>query len=128
MINAGFEGGAVGVIFDSETAAQAHRAGVGATIPVRLGGKTDDLHGTPAQHVGRANHDRVADPLGDLDRLLLRRRRAIVETTRGCWIAAENQNQKIVLAAALVLEPEDAAAAQDGVRARDGGCLRQHGR
>ena len=49
MINAGFEGGAVGVIFDSETAAQAHRAGVGATIPVRLGGKTDDLHGTPIE-------------------------------------------------------------------------------
>jgi microcystin degradation protein MlrC len=49
MIDAGFEGGAVGVIFDSETATQAHRAGVGATIPVRLGGKTDDLHGRPVE-------------------------------------------------------------------------------
>ena len=49
MIDAGFEGGAVGVIFDPETAAQAHQAGVGATIPVRLGGKTDDLHGPPVE-------------------------------------------------------------------------------
>lgn len=47
MIDAGFEGGVVGVLFDPETAAQAHRAGVGSTIPVRLGGKTDDQHGAP---------------------------------------------------------------------------------
>lgn len=49
MIDAGFTGGAVGVIFDPETAAQAHRAGVGATIPVRLGGRTDNLHGAPVE-------------------------------------------------------------------------------
>lgn len=49
MINAGFTGGAVGVLFDPETAAQAHRAGVGAVIPVTLGGKTDDLHGAPVE-------------------------------------------------------------------------------
>jgi microcystin degradation protein MlrC len=36
-------------IFDPETAAQAHAAGVGATIDVRLGGKTDDLHGAPIE-------------------------------------------------------------------------------
>jgi microcystin degradation protein MlrC len=47
MIDAGFKGGAVGVIHDPETASQAHRAGVGATIPVRLGGKTVDLLGSP---------------------------------------------------------------------------------
>jgi microcystin degradation protein MlrC len=47
MIDAGFEGGVVGVLFDPETAAQAHQAGVGSTIPVRLGGKTDERHGTP---------------------------------------------------------------------------------
>ncbi|NQV24830.1 MAG: M81 family metallopeptidase [Rhodopirellula sp.] len=49
MINADFQDGAVGVLFDPETAAQAHRAGVGATIPVRLGGKTDNLHGAPVE-------------------------------------------------------------------------------
>lgn len=49
MIDAGFKGGAVGVIHDPETAGQAHRAGVGATISVRLGGKTDDLHGSPVE-------------------------------------------------------------------------------
>ena len=49
MIDAGFQGGVVGVIFDPETAAQAHRAGAGATIPVKLGGKTDNLHGTPVE-------------------------------------------------------------------------------
>ncbi len=36
-------------IFDPETATQAHAAGVGATINVRLGGKTDDLHGAPIE-------------------------------------------------------------------------------
>ncbi|MDQ6908656.1 MAG: M81 family metallopeptidase [Chloroflexota bacterium] len=36
-------------IFDPETAAQVHAAGVGATIDVRLGGKTDDLHGAPIE-------------------------------------------------------------------------------
>jgi microcystin degradation protein MlrC len=49
MIDARFKGGAVGVIYDPETAAQAHNAGVGATIPVRLGGKTDNLHGSPVE-------------------------------------------------------------------------------
>ncbi len=52
MIDAGFEGGVVGVLFDPETAKQAHQAGVGSTIPVRLGGKTDDKHGAPV--VGKA--------------------------------------------------------------------------
>lgn len=36
-------------IFDPGTARQAHAAGVGATIHVRLGGKTDDLHGAPVE-------------------------------------------------------------------------------
>jgi microcystin degradation protein MlrC len=34
-------------IFDPETAAQAHAAGVGATIQARIGGQTDALHGGP---------------------------------------------------------------------------------
>ena len=38
-----------GFVYDPETAAQAHRAGVGATIDIRLGGKTDDLHGPPIE-------------------------------------------------------------------------------
>ena len=38
---------AFGYLHDPETAAQAHRAGVGAEIAVRLGGKTYPLHGEP---------------------------------------------------------------------------------
>lgn len=49
LIEAGFEGAVVGVLNDPETAAQAHTAGVGATIPVWLGAKVDDLHGTPVE-------------------------------------------------------------------------------
>jgi microcystin degradation protein MlrC len=49
MIEAGFVGGAVGVLCDPETAAQAHEAGVGQMIHVRLGGKTDDRHGEPVE-------------------------------------------------------------------------------
>jgi len=34
-------------LVDAEVAAQAHAAGVGASIDIVLGGKTDDLHGAP---------------------------------------------------------------------------------
>lgn len=37
----------VGILYDPETAAQAHEAGVGSSIPVQLGAKTDRLHGDP---------------------------------------------------------------------------------
>lgn len=50
---------AYGHIFDPETARKAHGAGAGATIEVRLGGKTDDLHGAPIE--GRAEVMRVSD-------------------------------------------------------------------
>ena len=36
-------------IYDPQTAALAHDAGIGAKIRVRLGGKTDTLHGTPIE-------------------------------------------------------------------------------
>lgn len=38
-----------GFVWDPETAAQAHAAGLGVTIPIRLGGFTDDLHGAPVE-------------------------------------------------------------------------------
>lgn len=38
-----------GFVWDPETAAQAHAAGTGATIRVRLGGKTDAMHGSPIE-------------------------------------------------------------------------------
>ncbi len=38
-----------GFIYDRETAAQAHAAGAGATVRVRLGGKSDRMHGTPIE-------------------------------------------------------------------------------
>jgi microcystin degradation protein MlrC len=49
LIEAGVHGAVVGVICDPETAAQAHAAGVGATIPARIGGKVDDRHGAPIE-------------------------------------------------------------------------------
>ena len=49
LIDAGFKGAVVGVLNDPETAAQAHAAGVGATISVRLGAKIDELHGSPIE-------------------------------------------------------------------------------
>lgn len=38
-----------GFISDPETAGQAHAAGIGAEIAIRLGGKTDDRHGEPIE-------------------------------------------------------------------------------
>lgn len=49
LIDAGLPGAVVGVVYDPETAAQAHAAGIGSTIRVRLGGKTDDKHGRPIE-------------------------------------------------------------------------------
>ena len=40
---------AYGFIYDPEVAQQAAKAGVGATISCRLGGKTDTLHGEPVE-------------------------------------------------------------------------------
>lgn len=40
---------AFGFIYDPEVAQQAAKAGVGATISCRLGGKTDQLHGAPIE-------------------------------------------------------------------------------
>ena len=47
MIDAQLANAAFGFMFDPEVADQAHGAGVGATIRVRLGGKHDALHGEP---------------------------------------------------------------------------------
>lgn len=40
-----------GFIWDPAVAAQAHAAGTGATISIKLGGFTDDLHGAPIETV-----------------------------------------------------------------------------
>jgi microcystin degradation protein MlrC len=47
MIEAGLESACFGCICDPAAAEAAHRAGVGATLEVELGGHTDDLHGAP---------------------------------------------------------------------------------
>jgi microcystin degradation protein MlrC len=47
MLKAELEKACFGFIFDPEVVQIAHEAGVGATIDVKLGGKTDDLHGEP---------------------------------------------------------------------------------
>jgi microcystin degradation protein MlrC len=49
LIEAKFEGAVVGVLCDRETVIQAHAAGVGQTISARIGGKTDNRHGTPVE-------------------------------------------------------------------------------
>ena len=49
LLEDGIEGAVVGVMCDPETVAQAHQAGVGATIDAVIGGKTDLLHGDPVR-------------------------------------------------------------------------------
>jgi microcystin degradation protein MlrC len=49
MLDAGLQNACYAFIYDVATAAHAHDAGVGATIRVRLGGKTDTLHGRPIE-------------------------------------------------------------------------------
>ena len=47
MLDAKLPNACFGFIVDAEVAEQAHRAGVGSSIEVELGGKYDDLHGDP---------------------------------------------------------------------------------
>jgi microcystin degradation protein MlrC len=47
MVAAELEDACFAVLADPEAVDAAHRAGVGATLPLRLGGKTDHLHGAP---------------------------------------------------------------------------------
>lgn len=49
MLEADLEDACFGFIYDPEVAALAHESGVGSTIQVRLGGKTDQLHGAPIE-------------------------------------------------------------------------------
>ncbi|HEX7102486.1 MAG TPA: M81 family metallopeptidase [Nitrolancea sp.] len=49
MLAAGLTDACMGFMYDPETAAQAHKAGTGATIQVRLGGKHEPLHGEPIE-------------------------------------------------------------------------------
>ncbi|MGF1472976.1 MAG: M81 family metallopeptidase [Rubrobacteraceae bacterium] len=47
MVEANSTNACFGYIFDPEVAEIAHESGVGAYVDIRLGGKTDDLHGEP---------------------------------------------------------------------------------
>jgi microcystin degradation protein MlrC len=49
MLERKLENAVFGYIADAEVVQQAQRAGVGATISVSLGGKTDELHGAPIE-------------------------------------------------------------------------------
>jgi microcystin degradation protein MlrC len=49
LLAAGMTDAVVGILADPRTVAQAHQAGVGQTIDVVIGGKTDDRHGAPVR-------------------------------------------------------------------------------
>lgn len=52
MFAARLQNACLGYVYDPEVVAAAHRAGVGATIEVKLGGKHDHLHGAPLDLTG----------------------------------------------------------------------------
>lgn len=52
MIEAGLEHAAISPIFDPESAAACHRAGVGSTLTFDIGGKIDPLFGAPVRATG----------------------------------------------------------------------------
>jgi microcystin degradation protein MlrC len=49
LLGSGLDDACYAFVYDPEVARQAHEAGVGTTIEVRLGGKTDRLHGEPIE-------------------------------------------------------------------------------
>jgi hypothetical protein len=75
MVEAKLDDACFGFIVDPAAAEAAHRAGVGATVELELGGKYDDLHGAPLTRRGEASEElrdlleralrgRQPDPLG----------------------------------------------------------------
>ncbi len=95
MLNAGLgEEACFAFLVDPEVAAQAHAAGVGAVIAIRLGGKTDELHGAPlecrayvkALHDGRlimqAMFKGAPLNLGPMARLVIEDMDVVVATNR----------------------------------------------
>jgi microcystin degradation protein MlrC len=53
LLRVGARPATVACIWDPEAAAACARAGVGATVTLRVGGKTDDRHGAPVEVTGR---------------------------------------------------------------------------
>ena len=101
MLDAELERACFGFIVDPAVAAQAHTAGTGATIAVSLGGKYDDMHGSPieADAYVKALHDGDVIlqavgrgrrlPLGPLARLVIDGIDVVVATHRSQTLDAE---------------------------------------
>ncbi len=53
LLRVGARSAVVACIWDPEAAAACAKAGVGATVTLRVGGKVDDLHGAPVEVTGR---------------------------------------------------------------------------
>lgn len=95
LIEAKLPGAVVGVLFDPETAAQAHAAGVGQFIDARIGAKCDRWHGEPIvarayvkalcdgsfRYRGAMNHG-VEDHLGPTATLIVGGVEVVVSTNR----------------------------------------------
>jgi microcystin degradation protein MlrC len=52
ILEEGLEGGVLAVMWDPEAVGEAEKAGVGSDVTVSLGGRTDDLHGSPLEVTG----------------------------------------------------------------------------
>lgn len=52
ILEEGLEGGVLAVIWDPEAVEKASASGLGTKVTVKLGGKTDDLHGKPLEVTG----------------------------------------------------------------------------
>jgi microcystin degradation protein MlrC len=53
MLEMGVRDAVIAVIWDPEAVSEAIRAGVGSTVTLRVGGKTDEFHGKPVEVRGR---------------------------------------------------------------------------
>ena len=95
LIKAGFRGAVVGILCDPETVQAARQVGEGSTFEARIGGKTDDRHGSPLRaeakvirlsagdyrHVGPMAHG-LDDSLGNTALLEINSVQIVVSTNR----------------------------------------------
>lgn len=56
MLRAGLDDAAIGVLYDPESAAACHKAGVGARVALDIGGKVDPRFGAPLDLEGTVTH------------------------------------------------------------------------
>ncbi|MBM80935.1 MAG: hypothetical protein CMJ78_10115 [Planctomycetaceae bacterium] len=123
MIDADFQGGLVGVLFDPETVEQAFAAGIGNDFAARIGAKTDNQHGVTVEtdayvkalsdgrytHQGPMMHGLAGDMgrsallrIGGVDVVMTTHRRQLIDAEMLRVVGAEPTSYRLLVVKSAV--------------------------